>query len=189
MPEVHFSDICYTLAVVKFKQLKKTVYILLLILVLLQAGGLLFVYRIGQIWVKYQMQLSLKSNNKHLEKLIFTIYEYEENIFDEHEMIYHGKLYDVKSVNISGDKVELIAIHDFKEEGILKKMNDLATNTNRSKAAHPNKLKTFVSLNYLLPDAGLKNFIPVVQIADLNTYNLLLDLIDDDIPTPPPKLV
>ncbi len=168
--------------------LKKTASILLLSILLLQAGGLLVVFKMQQCYVWQEMQLSLKDNQTPFQKITLPFFDYQKSKINSHEISVNGKMYDVKSISLSDDKVELLVIHDSREENILQKIKDFAISTNQPNTDFANQLFQLLSLNYISPGVGPVFFIPSFSI---NIFSpLFLNVISNgfEIPSPPPKL-
>jgi hypothetical protein len=172
-----------------FLQLKKIGYILLLTILLLQAGGMLLIYKMQQCYVKQEMQQTLNNSKTKFQKITLSLSEYQKSKINSHEISINGKMYDVKSVNILENNVKLLVINDSKEENILQKIKDFTNRTNQPNSDLPNQLQQLLSLNYLSPEIKHFFFIPVFSINLFRQPNLNLVSNDSDIPSPPPKLV
>lgn len=129
--------------------MKKAGYILLLFILFLQAGGILFVYRIQQIALHQLIQLKLDSVKTGFVRIILSNEEYQISRIKRNEVKVGGKMYDVKSIHRKGDKVELIVIRDLKEEHILAKINDLTQGWKHRNSRITELLKQLISLRYL----------------------------------------
>jgi hypothetical protein len=160
---------------------------LLFTILLLQTGGILLIYKLKQSYVQYQMSLSLKSNETTFEKIIITTGDYKKSRIKSNEISYKGKMYDVKSINIFYDKVELLVINDRDEENILEAINNFVSKTNRPDIELSNQLKILFSLNYLSPDTEHIFFIPSFCIHIFHQPNLNIAFTDSDVYTPPPR--
>lgn len=150
---------------------------------------MLFIYRARQLSIQYQMRMSLKGDEKEFEKLTLSLEEYNACKFEKHEIIYNGKLYDVKSVYIIDNSVELLAEHDIEEEKVIKEMNDFVAGEKDSRSTIPLHLKTFSTLHYLLPAGTYKYFANSTEITYPAIFQLSYENQESDIPSPPPKLI
>jgi hypothetical protein len=169
--------------------LKKTSYIALLIVILMQSGGLLLVYKMKQLKVQFKMMQVLRENHEGFSKLTLTLAEYNQSRIKSHEISWQGRMYDVKSKVITGNSVDLLVIHDEKEENILKKIKLLAGNTSSQNRELPQQLVQLLTLTYICP-AEEADF----KVRDLEEYSFLpfsekYNSIDIDILSPPPELV
>ncbi len=169
--------------------MRKTASILLLFILALQLGGLLFVFNIQQCIAKYQMREKLESDTVLFEKLNLTAIEYKKCLIKSNEILFKGKMFDIKSVTLVGDSVKLLVINDIKEEQILLKIKDLSDNMSFPDRELPVQLKILSSLNYISPETEFTFLHPFFQI--LFQSQLAPEFVSNnpDILTPPPKLV
>lgn len=69
--------------------LKKATYILFIFILLLQAGGLLFVYHVQQVSVKIEMRNALEARwNSGFQKLHMTVSEFKKAKINSFEIYY-----------------------------------------------------------------------------------------------------
>lgn len=157
-------------------------------IILLQSGGLLLFYLLEQRSVKTEMQLQVLKKETHFEKLTLSLTDYKKSIIDAHEILFLGKMYDVKEVQISGNKVELLVLCDNKETQILAQIQNQSSENTSSQKSLPNKLNKIVSLDYLLPDkdASEQNFF--ADKAQYPTISILLKDESLELLSPPPEL-
>jgi hypothetical protein len=170
--------------------LRKTGYIFLLAILLIQAGGALLIFRCQQYCIQYQISVALKEENTSFEKLTLSVSEYQKNRIHSNEISYKGKMYDIRSVNFSGDKVELFVIHDSEEENILEKINDFLNTPNPTTSSKlPARICILFSLNYLAPDIENIFYIHNICIHTFHQPDLNFVSPMPDVHTPPPRLV
>ena len=169
--------------------MRKTGYILLLAILVIQGGGALIIFRFQQSCVQYQISVALKAEKTSFEKLTLTVSEYQKNRTHSNEISYKGKMYDIKSVNISGDRAELLVIHDSEEENILEKINNFVSVPSSRGGKLPVKLCILFSLNYLPPDNENISFIHNVCTHIFHQPGMNLISSNSDVHTPPPRLV
>jgi hypothetical protein len=155
----------------------------------MQSGGLLLVYKMKQLKVQFEMLKVLKENEEGYSKLTLTLAEYDQSRVKSHEISWQGRMYDVKSAVIKGNSVDLLVMHDEKEENILKKIKLLAGKTGSQNRELPQQLVQLLSLSYICP-AEEADFI----VRDRKEYNFLpfnekYHSIEIDILSPPPELV
>lgn len=161
---------------------------MLLAVLFLQAGGMLLIYKIQQFYVQYEMRLVVNDSNNSFEKLNLNLDEYRKSHLNSREILYKGNMYDVKSVNITADNVELLVINDVKEKILLDEIKDFLHKSNQSKKELPDQLQNFLSVNYIASEEGRLIYIP-----SFDSYIFLHsdpDIYSDpsDIPSPPPKV-
>jgi hypothetical protein len=185
---VIYLNVFFYFYALEFYYLKKTGYILLLAILLLQTGGMLLVYKIQQFYVQYEMSLIVKDSNTSFEKLILSADEYQKSRVNSREILFKGNMYDVKSVKITGNTAELLVINDKKEKKLVKNIKDFLYKTNQQKKELPEQLQKFLSLNYLPADKELTDIVTILSsiIFYSPDGNILFHL--SDIPSPPPKL-
>ncbi len=121
-------------------------------LLLLQAGGMLFVYKMQQSFVRYEMQQVLNNTETRFQKMRISLSDYKKNKINEAEIRINQKLYDVKSVNMLVDDVELLLINDKEEENILEEIKNFFGQHNQSSSRIPDQLQELLSLDYLSPE-------------------------------------
>jgi hypothetical protein len=149
---------------------------------------MLLVYKIRQFYVQHEMMLLVKNSETSFEKLVLTSEEYQKSRLNSREISFRGNMYDVKSVNISGDTVELLVIKDAKEKILLEEIKDFLHKSNESKKELPDQFQKFLSINYIATVQGRIIYIPsfcfnIYPHQDQDTYTD-----KSDIPSPPPKL-
>lgn len=160
---------------------------MLLAILILQAGGMLLIYKIQQFYVQYEMRLAVNDSKVSFEKLILSRDEYHKSRLNSREISYKGNMYDVKSVNITGDIAELLVINDVKEKILLREIKAFLHKSNESKKELPDQLQKFLSLNYLFADKENTIYVPslISNIFHHPSRYILPDY--TDIPSPPPK--
>lgn len=162
---------------------------MLLTILLLQAGGILFVYKVQQYYVKAEMQKTLNGRNTQFQKVSVSLGDYLKNKIGSDEISIDGKMFDIKSIQISGKLVELLVINDNKEDNIIEKIKDFIDTTNQSNTELPLQLQQLLSLNYLPLETGFLLFIPVFSVDFF--LRPILNFVSNDLEilTPPPKLI
>jgi hypothetical protein len=149
---------------------------------------MLLIYKIRQFHVQYEMRLVLNNSATSPEKLILSRDEYYKSRINSNEILFRGNMYDVKSVNISGDMAELLVINDTKEKDLVKNIKDFLNKTNQQKKELPDQLQKFLSLNYLSADKDCIIHFPSFSFNIVHYPYLDFNAITSDTPSPPPKL-
>ena len=134
------------------------------------------------------MRLVVKDSNTSFEKLILSVGEYQKSRLNAHEISFNGNMYDVKSVNVTGDNVELLVINDKKEKRLLKEIKDILNKTNQQKKELPEQLQKFLSLNYIPADKELITIIPSSCSGIFHHPDRDILSHHKEVPFPPPKL-
>lgn len=160
----------------------------MLTVLVLQSGGMLVVFNMQQRFIQFEMAQRLESSNGPFEKLLLTVSEFEKSRIDAKEIRLNGRMYDIKSVTVTADSVEIYAIHDLEEEDIMEKIKQLVKNTCSPHVKIPPHLQQLISLVYLPSHLHLQlttslTGIHVFHLAAMNTL-----LFEPGIPSPPPRL-
>lgn len=170
--------------------LKKATYILFIFILLLQAGGLLFVYHVQQVSVKIEMRNALEARwNSGFQKLHMTVSEFKKAKINSFEIYYKGRMYDYKSVVIKSDSVEILAIHDTKEEGILEIIKELSENTSNSDSEYPHQLLKLLSLIYIGTEAVQPSILTENSKCEYTFFGENTLIFHGTFPSPPPEII
>jgi hypothetical protein len=154
---------------------------------MMQSGGILLFYLAKQIKVQHEIRKALHSEKTEFESLTLTLDQYNNSKINSREIFFNGNMYDIKSITITGDKVELIVINDTEEKRILEEIRN-AANKQDSKKNIPNQLTQLLQLQFTVPFSDF--LIPSLQSSIV--FNLLCESIiwrQPEIVLPPPKLV
>lgn len=135
------------------------------------------------------MQQAIESTETGFQKIKLTLQEYQNSKVNAFEISLGGKMYDVKSVTISGDVAELLVIHDHKEENILKEIKAFLTMNDHASNTIPPQLKIILSLNYLLPEVRQLIFISSLSAHSFYFSGLNFSSNTAEVQVPPPELV
>lgn len=98
-------------------------------------------------------------------------------------------MYDIKSVSISGDKVELLAIHDTKEEYILEKIKKAVSNGMSENSNLPNLLVKLFSLIYAPPAFGHNFLLEETQENNFHSFFEIFFSHISKVTSPPPEII
>ncbi len=157
-------------------------------ILLLQTGGLWLVYKAQQYYVRNQMEESLNNKETIFQKLSLSLNDFQKDKINDHEVSINGKMYDIKSISIKKNKVELLAVNDLKEESIIEKINRSLNDGNQQNQELPNHLFKLLTLFYISP-ATDRNFL--FQQKQQNIWQSLYEIIishEPGISSPPPRL-
>lgn len=144
---------------------------MLTVLLLLQAGGLLLFYEAEQLYAHHEMQQSLKKCNRSTLLLTVSLDEYREGRIGKDELRLRGKMYDIRSGKVAGDKVVLTVVRDRKEEEALRKIAQIAGGQKTDNNTIPKSLVELLSFVYLIPEPytiGIVVFPPDVSFTNVN---------------------
>jgi len=123
----------------------------LLLLLLLQSGGMLLIYEMQRAWVQNEMQQLITLSDTRFETIVLPIAEYEKSKINDREILLNGMFYDVKSISICGSRVELLAVHDAEEKSIMEKIMKEIGSGSRHKTPFPTALVNLLTLVYTHP--------------------------------------
>ena len=168
--------------------MKKIGFIFLLSALILQSGGMLFIYKLQQSGIQFEMASLLKSSNAAFEKMIIPLQEYEKCRLNSGEILWGGNMYDVKSVSISAGKAELLVVNDKKEKNILTAIKHFINITEQPLRKNPDQLRQLLRLSYILPDKDKIFLISFFSIHNFHPVDLNITSLASDISSPPPRL-
>lgn len=97
--------------------LKKAGYLLLWVLLLLQAGGWLLCYEVQRMCAHSEMHRTIHRRNRPTAVLRLSVSAYNSHKVGKDELLLDGKMYDICSKrNVGIDEVLLTVVRDKKEE-------------------------------------------------------------------------
>lgn len=167
--------------------MKKILFISVLAIILLQSCGMIFFFQIQQNLIQNQMQISLTNSESKFENLNLSLINFKDNKINNHEIMYNGIMYDIKSIKISGDNVLLKVLEDKAESGLVQKIKNYFGIDTKHDSKIPEKINKLFSLIYIIPTVKF-----TVLLNSLN-QNLFFSFSESvvnnfsDILIPPPK--
>jgi hypothetical protein len=168
--------------------LKKIVYILVVILLFLQSGGMLMFYKIERQVQQNRMRQKMEDNNYQLQQFSISKLEFTRNKLSGNEIVMHGKLYDMKSFSIHGNTVDVLAMRDKAEELIIKAIKNAIKTSARMENGLLVRIVKLLTLDYSVPNLLQ---VPIAFYLNLqkliSDYNELINSRIPDILTPPPR--
>ena len=168
--------------------MKKSITVTLLVIFILQTGGILLVYKIKQWYVYEQVHESLNNKDIFCQKMMLSLKDYRKSKINSDEIFYDGKMFDVRSVIVLDSIVELAVFRDLEEENILEEICEYI----RSKFHYkdfPDQLYQFFSMVYLFQDNKYVFFVFSKRVTFFNYGNLHAIPGNSSISTPPPRRV
>ena len=167
--------------------MKRILFVTLLSIILLQSCGLLLYYQLQQNHVQNRMQELLANPESKFETLLISLNSFENSRINAHEICLDGKMYDVKLVKVTGDRVQLSVIADIVEESIIEKIKNCFGINKKQENKVPIQDIKFFSLVYLLPSLNLT--IVSIEKSKNIFYSLSENLLchNSEILTPPPR--
>ena len=152
-------------------------------------GGMLIIYEFKQCMVHKEMQKILNNSDTRFQKIILSINDFHKKKINAREIFINGKLYDIKSISIIGNKIELLAFHDKKEENIFAEIKKAIRNNNEQNSQLPNRLIKLLTLFYVSP---IHYYNLSLSEKKENKYPLVCEIIlshKPDISSPPPEFI
>ncbi len=158
---------------------------------LLQAGGLLLLYEGGQVCVKLRMRYELKEREEEFrkERLSIPLATYNKCRVGGDELRLDGKMYDVRSVKISGANVDLVVVHDEDEESIVCMISNISGDKSDDDIEVQKTLIELMSFVYLLPESYVIRVLPFVEKESFTQTDLIVLSRSEGIAVPPPWVV
>ncbi len=169
--------------------LKKTLYISLLVLLIMQSGGLFVVLKMQQYTAKAIMHNQIRRSGNDIQHLRLCESDYNKCIVDNKEIYYKGKRYDVVCLTKAGDSIDMSVIHDEKEGNVVKRMKDFFAKSDDGSKKTPQELIRLLTLDYLQtahPDISIV-FYPFTTYKSPFIEGLIMR--NTEVFLPPPELV
>ncbi len=168
--------------------LKKISLILLLAIIILQAGGVLFVYQVQQHQVKLQAKHNLNEKGTHFQKLVLTLAQFNQSAINLNEIEFGDAMYDIKSMTVSDGKVTLLVLSDTKEKEIVDHIKNQTNQTTNSKNKLPNLLEKVLDVTFLCSSYDFD--FKFIELSDKVYSSCVVCLQSQpcEIASPPPKV-
>lgn len=133
------------------------------------------------------MSIKIENSSSNFEVIRMPFTQYKTNLVDDKELSFNGKMYDIKSVQILCDSVEIVAINDVYEEKILEHIRGFIKNLGNFSHNTPIQFSFLVLLNYIIPDGSIKFHSPIINLclfcySDINYFSK-----KPDTDSPPPR--
>jgi hypothetical protein len=171
----------------KLPNLKRILYLFVIILLFFQSGGMLMFYRMEQQIQQYKMKRVLESEKSHLQHFTLSMNEFLNSKLSGEEILIKGRMYDMKSYSFHGNTVIIVAMHDNAEELILKAIKKALKAGDRQDNGLLVKIVKLLTLDYSIPYSFQ---IPALLHRMQNLFLIFSEIIDSRIPdilTPPPR--
>lgn len=132
--------------------MKKSVGLVLLILLFFQLGGSYVYFMIRMVVRHAEMREQLSTlPSDQLTLLIFSESDYEQTIVDDREVKADGKMYDVARIEKKGGKILVYALQDEAEDNLLSFVYSIFENDSGDEKQIPNQVYQFITLSFLAP--------------------------------------
>ncbi len=146
--------------------LRKSGYIILSLLLLLQAGGLLLFYEGQELYAHWRMHRATEKD-RATELLKLKAADYTRCRIGDDELLWHGKMFDVQTVKGAGDSVLLAVVHDEHEEWAIGEIARILQGPLKEPDAIPEPLLVLLSFVYLLPEVY---HVPLLPMAERTVF-------------------
>ena len=120
----------------------------LLLIMLLQAGGLMLFCTVQREVVQAEMKRELARPDAEVKKLVLSRREYAAAKLNHFEIRHEGKMYDVRSRVFEDGQVVLEVIHDEKEESLFREIKKLVMHHDTHDTKLPKALKVLSGTFY-----------------------------------------
>lgn len=130
---------------------KKFVWLIMLIILFLQMGGLWTSLKVEQLIHRWEMMERMEADPQNLLNIVLPLIEYKSCLVESDEILWHGEMYDVKSVTADGGLVELLVFPDKEEDRILSHLTTLEENQPYRKNSET-FLNALTRMLYLVPN-------------------------------------
>ena len=97
----------------------------LLALLLFQSIGWQAGWHVARQEVRSQMQVALRVEARRTVRMLLRQADFERARVEASEFFYQGKLYDIRSATSRGDSVEIVALHDSREQDLVETLHHL----------------------------------------------------------------
>ena len=161
----------------------------MLAVLFLQTGGIVLVFKVQQSFVHAEMQKKVCHMDSGMQKIVLDLKDYLSCDVGSAEIMWQGRLYDIQSVKISGNKAEVFAFYDVREENILDRISDYFHSTNQSNIDIASQLHQLSLLDYLFPETCTELNVPYSVFAKMQSPVLNPESNKLDPLTPPPQSI
>ena len=170
--------------------LKQAAYITLIFILLMQSGGVQFLFKMMQYKLQNEMAEKMQLHNNDFTKIQLTLSEYQKSKISETEILYKGKLYDIKSTVIKGKSVQLIALNDTNEEHFLGQMKEISeSNRGNEKTKLTYQLINLLTLTFISTSSSLTFMSTAKGCIAYETYKDQILVRPVTIFSPPPEWI
>jgi len=134
------------------------------------------------------MKQKLNHEDSKFEKISLSLEDYRKSKVHSDEIELNGEMYDVKSVNYIGDRVELMVIHDKHETGIIKKIKSALKGGSENSTTIPSNYFKLLNLQYIIPDAYKLSFPVTIKLIYCKSVDSLIENVIEVV-SPPPRFI
>jgi hypothetical protein len=170
-------------------KLKRTINVGLLLLLMMQSGGLYIALKIQQYSAKVVMQHTISHNEAPAIHMTLSLSDYMKSLVEKNEIFYRGKMYDIKTRIFSVDSIDMMVIHDVKEGNILKKVKKLFAHNNDLQKTFPEVITYLLSLNYIRTNINNPSVVFTSIFIIKSDFSEKAIFRNSNVLTPPPEVI
>lgn len=175
--------------------MRKTVAILLLLIILFQATGVFVLFKLKQAAIRQEVKARIKSGLADSEtvELRFSVDSKKSNEthikwVKSYEFIFEGQLYDVVKQKVEGSEIIYYCLQDFKESKLLKNLDKIVGNVLGTDKAQ-SKTKTILMFHWFFQKNSICGFDLPTDFSVIDTNYIFSSKFWDSPPDfPPPKV-
>lgn len=166
--------------------LKSVLYICLLGLLMLQAGGLMLLFQGRQQLIRMEVWQKLKLGSTRTEILCLSRSEFTENRVGNDELSLGGQMYDIRSVRFEDNEAQIEAFRDIEEENVLHTIRKMLHIDKKNRPIQPQVWHKWLALTFVMPEA--LHFAPALPqpLPNEGVWSQM-GLVCGEIPVPPPR--
>ncbi len=174
--------------------MKKGITILLLTCLFLNTGGYWLYIKCIQIQRRNEVRARLREQKEVPDEEVFEFALTNDQPADpsfesenEHEFYFHGKLYDIIEQQVTAGTLRIRCIEDEKEEGLLKKMEQVQDHQHQKKGNGHSLLQQLTQIVFVGTEPIVTIQVPVtVTTTHFHYQSAVLPAITE-VTTPPPR--
>ena len=155
----------------------------------MQSGSLLFLYMVQQTYIQYEMQQLIYTKNSTHYTFVLSKNEFEENSINENEILLNGSLYDIISLKITGDKIEIVAFHDEEEEIVLLSIKAAIDNNSGENKSLPNPITRMITMIFISPDIFYSPVLTITKQLSYIDFSIAVSTVKSETASPPPWFI
>lgn len=138
--------------------MKKIPAVLLFVILLVNTAGFYVYYVIALQRIHREMRAQLRTlPDEQLSRLVLSRKTYKTSLVEADEIKVNEKMYDVARIELRGDSVIVLAMHDKTEENFLAFANEIISKPFKQDSNVTGSILQFISLDFL-PGQYVNNF-------------------------------
>jgi hypothetical protein len=166
---------------------RKLLFVWIFIGLILQPDFLWISYQVQQSIIRYEVAQLIEKDLAPYCEMTLSLDEYRQSRVNENEICLNGNMYDIKSLQISGDEVKLIAFKDAKEKRLIERISALKSESEENGGNFQEDIQSLFAFNYI---STAESFTKILEYSDIPFSVSLNKTVVSHIPdteSPPPK--